>query len=250
MELRDFAEGVSGLASWPHAQKIKLFAWYLHTYKGRDRFNQENIRACYDALHLEKPSNVSPYLGQLKDKKPKEVLQDSRGYYLEKRIRDEFDTKYGQRTATVQVHKLLSELPGKVSDESERVFLNEALICFRHRAFRAAIVMTWNLAFSHLEDWVISKHLAAFNARIAARYPKKVGMVIASKDDFADNLKESEMVAICKSAGIISDNVNKILEEKLTRRNMAAHPSTVAVTQMQAEDFITDLINNVVLKLT
>jgi len=34
-----------------------------------------------------------------------------------------------------------------------------------------------------------------------------------------------------------------------TRRNMAAHPSSVVMIQYQAEDAITDLVNNVVLKL-
>jgi hypothetical protein len=67
-------------------------------------------------------------------------------------------------------------------------------------------------------------------------------------DDF-ELIAESKVVEVCSSAGIISDSVNKVMKEKLTRRNLAAHPSGIAVSQSTAEDCITDLVNNVVLKL-
>jgi hypothetical protein len=35
------------------------------------------------------------------------------------------------------------------------------------------------------------------------------------------------------------------LREKLKRRNAAAHPSLVVITQAQADDVVTDLVNNV-----
>ena len=46
------------------------------------------------------------------------------------------------------------------------------------------------------------------------------------------------------------ENVVEILEAKLKRRNTVAHPSTIVVTQAQADDAITDLVNNVVLALS
>ncbi len=39
------------------------------------------------------------------------------------------------------------------------------------------------------------------------------------------------------------------MENELKRRNSAAHPSAIVFGQYQAEDAITDLVNNVVLKL-
>jgi hypothetical protein len=64
------------------------------------------------------------------------------------------------------------------------------------------------------------------------------------------DLKESEVLAIAKSANAISNDVFKVLESKLGRRNSAAHPSSVAIGQLQAEESINDLVTNVVLKLT
>ena len=69
-------------------------------------------------------------------------------------------------------------------------------------------------------------------------------------DDFADEFNESEIIEVCNSAGTVSGNTIKILKEKLVKRNMAAHPSSVVVVQSQADDVVTDLVNNVVLALT
>jgi hypothetical protein len=69
-------------------------------------------------------------------------------------------------------------------------------------------------------------------------------------DDFADEFTEREIVEVCNTAGICNANIIKILREKLDKRNMAAHPSNVIVIQPQADDVVTDLVNNVVLALT
>jgi len=45
-------------------------------------------------------------------------------------------------------------------------------------------------------------------------------------------------------------NEKKILDMQLTRRNMAAHPSLVAISAPQADDAITSLVQNIVLVLT
>jgi hypothetical protein len=91
--------------------------------------------------------------------------------------------------------------------------------------------------------------LGDFNAQLPKSFPKKAYLVpIAKREDF-EELKESELLQIAKSAGNITDNVYKILKEKLDRRNMAAHPSTVVISKLQAEDFIHDLVVNVLIRL-
>jgi hypothetical protein len=142
-------------------------------------------------------------------------------------------------------------LPGRAADAADREFLEECLICFRHRAFRAAVVMAWNLAYDHLCVWVLkdAQRLAAFNAGFVTRYPnEKKFTAITKRDDFTE-WKESQVICACKTSGVISDSVNKILEEKLRRRNLAAHPSGTKTTEPTAEEFIKDLVENVVLKL-
>jgi uncharacterized protein YajQ (UPF0234 family) len=69
-------------------------------------------------------------------------------------------------------------------------------------------------------------------------------------DDFADEFNESEIIEVCNSAQTVNGNIIKILKEKLVKRNIAAHPSSVVVVQSQADDVVTDLVNNVVVALT
>ncbi len=249
MFVPEFARNVPGLSDWKHTEKIKFFGWCLHTLSDRERFSQADVRACYDELHLQKPTNISPYFKQLEGTKQKQLLKDKRGYYLPKGVRDEISAKYGRRTSTVEVDKLLSDLPAQISDLNERVFLDEALACFRHGAFRASIVMSWNLAFDHLCEWLLKNHITDFNTQLPKTCPTAKVKAIKTKDDFGE-IKESEVLQVCKTASIITANLHKVMAEKLGRRNSAAHPSHIVITQLQAEDFISDLVNNVILKLT
>jgi hypothetical protein len=191
-------------------------------------------------------------LVDLSSRSPKDLLRDKDGFSLERRVRQELDAKFGIRESAVTIHRLLAELPDKIPSLAERVFLDEALKCFRVGAFRAAIVMTWNLAYDHLCGVVVAKHLGEFNRQWPLSYPKdhaKARIAAISKlDDFGE-LKESQVIQICRSAGIVTNDVFKILEEKLGKRNTAAHPSLVEITQLEAESFINELVRNVVLKM-
>jgi len=72
--------------------------------------------------------------------------------------------------------------------------------------------------------------------------------VMNNYDDFS-TLKEFVVIDICKRENIINQNVADMLFEKLKKRNAAAHPSTVHIGQLQAENFIDELVKNVILAL-
>ena len=150
--------------------------------------------------------------------------------------------------------KLLKELPGKVADEAERIFLKEAISCYYHKSFRAAIIMAWNLTYDHMARWIVADpaRLSAFNNKIVQRLnpnSKRGGTIISKREDF-EQLEEKEMIDIMALAGLLpSMNTKKILEMQLTRRNMVARPSLVATDAPQADDAITSLVQNVVLTL-
>lgn len=148
------------------------------------------------------------------------------------------------RPSTVSTTKLLNDLEPKVTNVAQQTFLNEALRCFKQDAFRAAIVMAWNLAYSHVCDRILASHTAAFNAQRKLVYPKLPE--IAKGTDFED-YKESQVIELCRGARILDATVCKHLTAQLNRRNSAAHPSSATFTAAQAEDTITDLVNNVLL---
>ncbi len=157
------------------------------------------------------------------------------------------------RPISMKIEKLLSDLLAQVPDLGEREFLAEALKCYKPGAFRAAIVMAWNLAYDHLLNYIWRHRLAEFNLQWPKRFPRQHAQSrvssIAVRDHFSE-LKESEVLEICKSAAIISPDVFKVMEEKLGKRNSAAHPTGVILGAPQAENFIHEITNDVVLKFT
>ncbi len=248
MELRDFIDQVDNFDKLPPREKIRVFAWFLHAHRSKETFDGQEIRSCFSQLHIADP-NVAKYLSRMVEYGD---LIVARGMYkLERSMRNALDASYGAHQSVVQVSKLLAELPSRVPDIAEKDFLLEAIKCYRVEAYRSCVVMTWNLAYSHVLRWLLkdSTRLVHFNAAIARRYPKRASLVISDYDDFLDELKESEVIEICNTAGVLSSNVVRVLKEKLGKRNIAAHPSTIVIVQSQADDVVTDLVNNVVVAL-
>jgi hypothetical protein len=247
MELADFVRQAPGFAGFSPREQICLFAWFLHTYRCVETVTNTNIRACFRELDLV-PPDVSVYLPRM-TAAPIQLVRVRDGYRLEGTLRRSMDGKYGQHPSVVAISGLLADLPTKIPNVAERAFLAEALNCYRVQAYRAAIVMTWNLAFDHVLQWIMvdPSRVSAFNSAAAIRFPKKG--LITKIDDFED-YKESETIEVCRTASLLGKSVVEILREKLKKRNIAAHPSTVSVKQPQADDVISDLVNNVVLALT
>lgn len=250
MDISEFWRSVvADAAGWSHSEKIKLFVWYLLFHGKHEVVTVAQVRQCFHVLSIDGPKDLNSHFRSLSSKSPRDLIARSGGFVLEARLRQEYDTRLGQRTATIHVHQLLSTLPSKLPIGREREYLEEALVCFKHSAFRAAIVMSWNLAFDRLCTWLVQKHLAAFNASLAIKFPKGNYPPVVRREDFTE-WKESHVIEVCKVNTVVPSSITKILEERLKRRNFAAHPSGVVVTQVNAEDFITDIVENVVLKLT
>lgn len=247
MQLQELIEQVPGFDGSAPKEQIKVLAWWLHVRGGKEKFGAVDIRSCYDKLDIKELPALATYLTRMPD--AKDLLKEKG--QLSRSVRAEFDKKYGVHYSVVAVSKILTDLPALVPDVAERAFLNEALKCYRIEAYRSCIVMTWNLAYSHLLDWILreSARLAAFNAAISKRYPKLASLKITTYDEFLDELKESQVIEICNTANLFNSNIYKILKGKLDKRNIAAHPSTAIIVQSQADDAVTDLVNNVVIAL-
>lgn len=250
MQLDELVEQVTGFDNAAPKDKIKLFAWWLHTHGGKELFGPTEIRGCCAKMHIDEPPALATYLTRMAD--AKDLIAEKGKYKLARTARAELDKKYGVHHSVVAVSKILTDLPAQVPDIAERAFLQEALKCYRHEAYRSCIVMVWNLAYSHLLDWILADatRLDAFNAAIVKIYPKKKGLVLAKYEDFTEELTEREVVEIANVANVYNSVVFRILKQKLDRRNIMAHPSNVVVVQSQADDMITDLVHNVVLALT
>jgi hypothetical protein len=252
MTLSEFVAAVPGFAGLSDPEKTLHFGWYLHHHKQQAVFTQAAVRACYVDQHIH-PPNLSENFRRLLAKRPKVLLPEKGGYKLEHSARQKLAAKYGDHETTIAVSKLLNDLPGQVPDEAERLFLSEAIKVYKVRAFRSAIVMAWNLTYSHLLHWILDdpKRLSAFQGAIAAVIGPKLGagMTVNKREDF-EQLKESQVITICGTAGLFASvNTKKILMIQLDKRNLAAHPSLVIIGAPEAEDTISSLVQNVILLL-
>lgn len=249
MELKEFVAAVPGFASMQHPDKILHFGWYIHHHGGKERFSQADVRACYFKFGMQEP-NFSDTFKRLVEKRPKVMLQDKSGYKLEHKTHEQLEAKYGAHETTIALSALLKSLPGTISDKAEQIFLSEAITCYHSRAYRAATIMVWNLAYDHFLNWILADtgRTVAFQGCIAGRVglKKAAAINIAIREDFED-LKESEVLDIAGTAGLFtSANIKKVLDIQLTKRNMAAHPTLMTIGAPEAEESISTLIQNVV----
>jgi hypothetical protein len=212
-----------------------------------ERFTVISLASCFDDLNLHRPANLNQLVTQLVGR---DLIKDGKGLRMTGEVRQSFDELYGMREETVIVDKLLADLPGKLSNPGQKDYLDEALGCFRCKRYRAAMVMAWNVVYDHLIAVVTASHLSAFNARHPTIFTgKQAKDAVTNRDDF-QKWKESEVIQICYAANLIGKEVNKVLVDSLNKRNSAAHPSGSQFNKLQAEAYISDLINNAMLKVT
>src|SRR5947209_5717031 len=103
MEIEEFVGSIDNFAHLSHADKMKLFAWFLHSYRNQESFTSTDIGRCYKKLAMAPPTSISPFINAMVKRNPPEVLRTDHGFVLERVLRQDLDAKYGQRVATVHV---------------------------------------------------------------------------------------------------------------------------------------------------
>lgn len=247
MDVSEFTAQVAGFDTLSVPDKLKLFAWYLHTHRKLATFGKPDIKQCFVDLNQVCP-DLSIYFPRLLEQKA--FLKEAGKVKLEGKLRAAIGVKYGDHPVVIPVHTTLRDLPAKVPDINERVFLSEVLDCYRTKSCRASIVMAWCLAMDHFQRWIFNDaaRLSQFNATFATRFAKKA-VAITKVEQFGDAMLDWEILEVAKSAGLITGDVMKVMKQKLDTRNSAAHPSTITFGELQASEYIATLVNEVVLKL-
>lgn len=247
MVIGEWVRRIPAFNSMSVANQILVIGYYLHTVSQLEKFVVGHVNTAFDELHLPRPSNASSQLKGLTTGTKKRMLHDARGFRLSSTARDQVEKMLPAEAAPKQIVAELKKLEAHVTDPHQKTFLEETIMCFSHGAYRAAIVMAWNLAYHHACAYILVGHLPAFNAQLSKAYPKK--KIIGKHSDFED-LKESELIEVAKGAQVFSVSTSKVLSEKLAKRNSAAHPSSVIVMPVTADEVISDLVQNIILRST
>lgn len=245
-ELNLFAARFGDFANWSATRQIDYLVYYLISSAGAEDVSVSDIEKCMELLDLRPYSRLKVYLSEETTKKGGRYVKRAQGYRLERAAFDTIRAVVDAEPKRVQVAKQLSDLIPKIKDSQERSFLEEAIRSYRVESYRATIIMVWVLTIDHLQKYVFGNKLTEFNTALNAHSDKKMQPIV-SYDDFAD-LKESRVIELMRSAGIISNDVRKILDEKLGIRNSAGHPSGITFSGHKTTEFALDLIENILLK--
>lgn len=243
-----FYNSIENAANQSQSALVELFVYFLTVELGQEAATPKEVADCFAACDLVVPGNVPARLSEGLKGKPPRYIRAKGGYKLQRHMREALSRKLGAEKVTAQTSATLRGLEHKLPEGGDKDFLKEAVDCFEAGANRATIVMVWILAMDHLFAHILAHKLAEFNAALALNTDKSVKVkVITQRDDFTE-MKESKFIELCRTAKIISNDVRKILDQKLETRNSSAHPSGVTIGKTKVIDFVEDLVENVVLK--
>ncbi len=241
-----FYRSIEGAATLSQSALVELFVYFLTVELGQDEAAPKQVAECFAACDLVPPSNVSARLSEGLKGRPGKYIKTKSGYKLQRHMREALSKMLGAETLAAQTSATLRSLEHKLPTGADKEFLKEAIDCFEVGANRAAIVMTWNLAMDHLFSYIFTHKLEKFNTSLAKDKGVKID-AIHQRDDFTE-IKETKFIELCRASGIISNDVRKVLDQKLGTRNSCAHPSGVMISKTKAIEFVEDLVDNVVLK--
>lgn len=243
-----FYSSIEDVDKIPQGRKIDFFVYFLTVELGRDSVTPMDVNKCFMDCDLESPVRTAAHLSEGLKSKPQKFLRVGSGYKLDRHYREGLAKQLGAQTMLAQTSATLRSLENHLPDGPSKEFLKEALDCIEVGANRAAVVLTWILTVDHLYSHILNYKLTEFNAVLAANRDRSVRIRSASiRDDFSE-IREERFIELCREARIISNDVMKILKEKLGTRNSSAHPSGITIGKAKVIDFVEDLVTNVVLK--
>lgn len=227
--------------------RILLVAHHL-LQAGRTNFTARELSEAFSGSGVAPPGRLGVHLSELSRGKTAPIVKYGPGAYaLSVFGQKELQDYLGVMQAAPAGQSALAALVGKIAGEAERRFLAEAVACVDVRARRAAVVMVWAMTVDHLERYVLNQKLPEFNAAWARRGDYR-GRAIRAQDDFLEIRDENAFIEILRSGSIITNDVKKILDEKLGFRNTCAHPNDIVIPDSKVLSAIEDLVYNVVLK--
>jgi hypothetical protein len=244
--LKDFVSKFDDFARWGASQQADYITYYFTTEGGQDSVTASEIKAAFKTLNLKPYKRTAAYLSDNASSRKGKYVKVDKGYRLVQSTFNDIDRLIKHEPVKIAVDAQLSDLIEKVIDNSEKNFLLEASNCYRVEAYRAFVILVWIVTMHHMQKYIFDNKLNEFNVAFAKNPDKKLSS-IKNYDDFSD-IKEVKFIELARSANIISNDVQKIMNEKLGTRNSAAHPSGVKISGHKATEFALDLIDNILLK--
>lgn len=243
-----FYSSIERASEQSQSSLIELFMYFLTVECAKESVSAKDIDQCFVFCHQTPPKATATRLSEGFRAKPQKFIRAGTGYKLQRHMREVLSRKLGEKLDATRTSTTLRSLEQKIPAGSSRDFLIETIDCFEVGANRATIVMAWTLAVNQLFDYILKHKIAEFNASLAQNSDRRVKVsTINQRDDFCD-IPEKKFIEFCRVAKIISNDVRKILDQKLEIRNSCAHPSGVKIKQSKVIEFVEDIVENVIIK--
>ncbi len=228
---------IQGFSELEGRQQVQAIVFALVEYEQAQGVHPGQIKSVFDSLDLTPYSRISQYLSEkskkVRGKKPV-FLKSKAGYRLEATATEGIASLFKARPTKKVVQKHLEDHICKMPSQEAEGYLSEALGCFTHDFWRAAVVMTWCLTYDLIRSHIFTNHLTVLNARFATR---RTPICITSIEDL-ESVSERDLLDTAKAAGALGKELHKSLVQLLDDRNSFAHPSGKAVTASIAEAYI------------
>jgi len=225
-------------------EQVKSIAYAYYIINNNNNFQPKDLSDLFKTYNISLPSNISRELSKITKGRPRDIIKQNEGYALERGFINKMDNLH-RAGYSKEISSKMTQLLSGIRDANQKIFLEDALKCFTAKLYRPSIIMTWLVVLDVLYDHVLSFKLSEFNAELVKQNKK---VIIKSKSDFED-IKESVFIEVLRSASIITKEQKKILDEKLTVRNSAAHPNQTSFKEPKVVSFIEELLSDIVDKL-
>lgn len=250
--IQKYIDSINDFYELTKPEQVDLFCYFLEEIEHYSGYKPNDVSKCFESARLDSYSSISTYLSRNtkgKRGKPVKYLKSKTGHYqLNSPFKLELNIIASQSTPKSKTSNTLRDLLNTIKNAEQNQFLEEAINCYEIEAYRASIVMVWNLTMDHLFEFILVKKNTEFNSVLSTNSDRRIRISsISIKDDFSE-IPEGKFIEFCKQARIISKDVRKILDEKLGIRNTYAHPSNVILAESKAIEFIEDLVYNVIHK--
>ena len=228
-------------------QRDKCLAvlYYLNRYDRTESATVEQIRTGLKQARAKdaKKMNIASVLagsGELVDTKGSEgnrllwALTDSGENYIRGLLRlpaaePEIEHDVGSLTA----------VSSKLSDETVRDFVDEAIRCLQVGALRACVVFLWSGAIRVLHEKALDTDHGTLNAAVQKQYPK--AKTLSKIEDFA-YIRDRTFLDASDDFGLLDKGERDALIECLNLRNRCGHPTKARPGIKKVSGFIEDVI--------
>jgi hypothetical protein len=186
---------------------VLALMYYLKRYEGRDAVTTADLAAAFKRAKHAKGRKIANLAAVMNGAVPYVESPGSNGRHLlwaltgtgENHVRDLLGLPQAEPEVEHDV-STLQTLAASITDEAVRGYVDEAIVCLRVGALRAATVFLWAGAVVTLRDKVWAHGAPAIDAALKSHNPK--ARDFKKKDDFS-YVKDASLIQVAQDLSVV-----------------------------------------------